>query len=120
MALRPPGVRSIRGPRKGPTTRKGRKVQSNPRAVLPLAAVIETLTKTDPARATVTKASPAVEKRWTTASRRNGVAGGVPSDVAGPSRNGHPAIVLARTAHPERVATDRTSMTLSVRPRAAP
>lgn len=82
----PPLLRSAAGPMSGATTANGRRVHRRPRAVLPRAAVSGTLTNTDPARATTTRASPAEDRRLTTARRPKRVERH--SSPTSPSRNG--------------------------------
>jgi hypothetical protein len=86
MKRRPPRTRSITGPMNGPTTAKGRTVQMRPMAVLPRAALSDTLTKTEPANATTTNASPADDRACTMASPPKGVE--VSLGPGGPRRNG--------------------------------
>ena len=73
MALLPPRARSTNGPNRGPTTANGATVRASDKATRDCAARTETSKKIEPARATATIASPAEERPWTTARRRNGV-----------------------------------------------
>ena len=84
MNRRPPRSRSMAGPTNGPTTAKGRTVQIRPSAVRPRAALSETLTNTDPASATVTRASPAPDRLLTAARPAKGRC--FQSESAGPRR----------------------------------
>ena len=69
---RPPLMRSMAGPRKGATTANGVIVSSSDSATRPRAAWGPMSKNSEPARATVTNASPAVDSAWVTASRENG------------------------------------------------
>lgn len=85
MNRRPLRIRSMRGPTNGPTTAKGRTVHTRPSAVRPRATFSETLTKTDPARATATRASPADDRLLTMDKPAKGVEAHFES--TGPRRN---------------------------------
>src|SRR3954453_2500922 len=73
MKRRPPWTRSMAGPRNGATTANGAIVSTSDNTTLPRASLGLMLKNSDPARASVTRASPPVDSRWAEASLENGV-----------------------------------------------
>ena len=72
MARRAPRLRSMTGPSAGATTAKGPMVNSRYKSTLSLAAVGEIEKKSEPARETANRVSPAVISTWVMANRPNG------------------------------------------------